>query len=195
RGGEWICPVWAVQRWRIAEPCMCVSLLRMQMIARGRAHARRPRLETLHCTSAWASFLVPPAAAPGATIAGTDDIKDRGHPMTTRERPSVLELQRQLNAGETTSEELIEQALARIADPEGEGSRAFTAVWADQARAAARASDILRAAGLARSELEGLPISVKDLFDVAGKVTRAGSAVRRDAPPAERHATAVERLV
>lgn len=115
--------------------------------------------------------------------------------MTTRERPSVLELQRQLNAGEITSEELIEQALARIADPEGEGSRVFTAVWADQARAAARASDILRAAGLARSELEGLPISVKDLFDVAGKVTRAGSTVRRDAPPAERHATAVERLV
>ncbi|NLC36574.1 MAG: amidase [Alcaligenaceae bacterium] len=108
--------------------------------------------------------------------------------------PTLLELQRQLDAGETTSVELVEQALARIADDAGEGARAFTAVWADQALAAARASDILRAAGLSRSAIEGLPVSIKDLFDVAGKVTKAGSALRRDAAPAERHAAAVERL-
>lgn len=108
--------------------------------------------------------------------------------------PSLLELQRKLDAGETTSVELVEQALARIADPNGEGARTFTAVWADQARAAARASDTLRAAGLARSALEGLPVSIKDLFDVAGKITKAGSALRRNAAPAEHHAAAVERL-
>ncbi|MFA7668515.1 MAG: amidase, partial [Burkholderiaceae bacterium] len=59
---------------------------------------------------------------------------------------------------------------------------------------AARASDMLRQVGLSRSPLEGLPISIKDLFDVAGKVTKAGSALRRNAPPAERHATVVARL-
>lgn len=108
--------------------------------------------------------------------------------------PTILELQQKLDAGETTSLELVEQALARIADPAGEGARTFTAVWAEQARAAARASDTLRAAGLARSPLEGLPVSIKDLFDVAGKVTKAGSALRRHAPVAEKHAAAVERL-
>lgn len=108
--------------------------------------------------------------------------------------PTILELQRKLDAGETTSVELVEQALARIADPAGEGERVFTAVWAEQARAAARASDTLRAAGLSRSPLEGLPVSIKDLFDVAGKVTKAGAALRRNAPAAERHAAPVARL-
>lgn len=108
--------------------------------------------------------------------------------------PSILELQRQLDAGETTSEQLVDQCLARIADPAGEGARVFTAVWADQARAAARASDTLRAAGLSRSALEGLPISIKDLFDVAGHPTKAGAALRRDAPAAEYNATVVDRL-
>jgi len=108
--------------------------------------------------------------------------------------PTILELQRKLEAGETTSVELVEQTLARIADPSGEGSRTFTAVWPEQARAAARASDTLRQAGLARSPLEGLPVSIKDLFDVAGKTTKAGAELRRHAPAAERHATIVARL-
>src|SRR5690606_17068335 len=108
--------------------------------------------------------------------------------------PTILDLQRKLDAGETTSVALVEEALARIADPAGEGSRTFTAVWAEQALAAARASDILRQAGLARSPLEGLPTSIKDLFDVAGQATKPGSAVRRTAAPAERHATVVTRL-
>lgn len=109
--------------------------------------------------------------------------------------PTLLELQRKLDAGVTSSVTLVENALGRIADPAGEGARTFTAVWTEQALAAARASDILRQAGLARSPLEGLPVSVKDLFDVAGKVTKAGSALRRNARPADRHATVVERLV
>lgn len=108
--------------------------------------------------------------------------------------PTLLDLQKQLDAGQTTSFKLVEQALARIKDPAGEGARAFTAVWAEQALAAAQASDTLRQAGLARSPLEGLPISLKDLFDVAGKVTTAGSVLRRNAPAAERHSTVVARL-
>ena len=108
--------------------------------------------------------------------------------------PTITALQDALDKGETTSVALTQAALARIADPGGEGARTFTAVWEAQALAAARASDTLRAAGLARSPVDGLPVSIKDLFDVAGQVTRAGAAVRRDAAPAARHAEPVRRL-
>lgn len=111
------------------------------------------------------------------------------------ELPTITELQARLNAGEITSVELTEAALARIEDPSGEGSRAFTKVWRDQALAAARASDTLRQAGLQRSLLDGLPISVKDLFDVAGEPTLAGSVALKDATPAQQHAAIVQRLV
>ena len=77
----------------------------------------------------------------------------------------------------TTSRELVEQALARIADPAGEGARAFIKVYADSARAEADFADRLRKAGVRRSPVDGLPVSLKDLFDVAGEVTRAGSRI------------------
>jgi aspartyl-tRNA(Asn)/glutamyl-tRNA(Gln) amidotransferase subunit A len=93
-----------------------------------------------------------------------------------------------------TSRELVERALARIADPVGEGARAFTKVYADLARIEADHSDRLRQAGIVRSPIEGLPVSVKDLFDVAGDVTRAGSKILADAPVARQDATAVARL-
>jgi len=109
--------------------------------------------------------------------------------------PTLELLQASLNQGDTTSEALTAQALARIDDRHGEGSRAFTQVYHEQALASARASDMLRSAGLARSPLEGLPVSVKDLFDVAGQVTWSGSAVLRDAPPATGHAVIVHRLL
>jgi aspartyl-tRNA(Asn)/glutamyl-tRNA(Gln) amidotransferase subunit A len=109
--------------------------------------------------------------------------------------PTITELQAQLSAGKTTSVALTEAALARIEDPRGEGSRAFTKVYRDQAMAEAKASDLLRQAGLERSPLEGLPISVKDLFDVAGEATLAGSVALQDAAPATRNATIVQRLM
>jgi aspartyl-tRNA(Asn)/glutamyl-tRNA(Gln) amidotransferase subunit A len=90
---------------------------------------------------------------------------------------TVEALARDLDAGKTTSRELTEQALARIADPAGEGARAFMKVYADAARADADHADRLRKSGLRRSAVDGLPVSVKDLFDVAGDVTRAGSKV------------------
>lgn len=99
-----------------------------------------------------------------------------------------------LAGGETSSEELTELALARIWDPEGQGSRAFTVVLADSARASARASDLLRRGNMVRSALEGIPISVKDLCDIAGLTTLAGSRLRADAPPAKRDAVVVARL-
>lgn len=109
--------------------------------------------------------------------------------------PTIRALQERLAQGTTTSLALTEAALARIGDPHGEGARVFTQVFRDQALAAARASDTLRAAGLVRSPLEGLPISVKDLFDVAGQTTWAGSAVLKNAPPAQANAEIVQRLV
>lgn len=107
---------------------------------------------------------------------------------------SVEALQRELAAGRTSSRELVEQALARIADPAGEGARAFLSVAAQAARAEADHADRLRKAGVRRSAVDGLPVSVKDLFDVAGEVTRAGSKILADAPPAAADAPAVARL-
>jgi len=107
---------------------------------------------------------------------------------------TVDRLTRELAAGRTTSRRLVEQALERIADPAGEGARAFLKVYADEARAAADYSDRLRAAGVVRSPVEGLPVSLKDLYDVAGDVTRAGSKILAHAPPAKADAPAVARL-
>src|SRR5438874_951490 len=107
---------------------------------------------------------------------------------------TVLTLAAELAAGHTSSRELVETALARIADPEGEGARTFTKVYAETARAAADAQDKLRRAGYVASPLAGLPVSIKDLFDVAGERTLAGSKALDDTPPAERDAPVVARL-
>jgi aspartyl-tRNA(Asn)/glutamyl-tRNA(Gln) amidotransferase subunit A len=100
-----------------------------------------------------------------------------------------------LREGRSTSVALTEAVLERIAAPAGEGARVFTRVYAESARAAARASDVLRAAGLSRSVIDGLPISIKDLFDVAGETTMAGSVARLGEPVAAAHATVVKRLL
>ncbi len=114
---------------------------------------------------------------------------------TSSAYPTIAALAGQLAVGKTTALALTEAALARAQDPAGEGARAFTHLDADRARAAARASDTLRAAGVVRSPLEGIPVSVKDLFDVAGQVTTAGSVVLKGAAPAERNATVIDRLI
>src|SRR5437763_552295 len=105
---------------------------------------------------------------------------------------TVAQLERDLIAGRTTSRELVEQALAKITAPYGEGARAFLKVYADTARAEADYADKLRKRGVRRSPVDGLPVSLKDLFDVAGDVTRAGSKVL--AIEATRDAGAVARL-
>jgi aspartyl-tRNA(Asn)/glutamyl-tRNA(Gln) amidotransferase subunit A len=105
---------------------------------------------------------------------------------------TVAQLDADLATGRTTSRELVEQALSRIADPAGEGARAFMKVHADSARREADHCDQLRKAGVRRSPIDGLPVSLKDLFDVAGDVTRAGSRVF--SKKAEEDAAAVARL-
>jgi aspartyl-tRNA(Asn)/glutamyl-tRNA(Gln) amidotransferase subunit A len=88
---------------------------------------------------------------------------------------------------------LIEDALARIEDGAGEGGRAFVKIDAEGARAAADFHDRMRARG-AHAPFAGIPVSIKDLFDIAGEVTTAGSLVLRAAAPATTDAPAVARL-
>jgi aspartyl-tRNA(Asn)/glutamyl-tRNA(Gln) amidotransferase subunit A len=109
-------------------------------------------------------------------------------------QPTVARLAADLAAGRVTSRALVEAALGRIADPAGEGSRVFLRVYAESARAAADAQDRLRRAGYVASPLAGLPVSIKDLFDVAGERTLAGSRALDDAPPAAADAPIVARL-
>src|SRR5450755_2194212 len=73
--------------------------------------------------------------------------------------------------------ERLEQALTRIADPKGEGARACLTVYTDAARAAADAADARAALGISLGPLDGTIVSIKDLFDVAGEPTRAGSKI------------------
>src|ERR1700676_1616816 len=101
---------------------------------------------------------------------------------------TVRDLAAALAGGRTTSRALVEAALADIADP-----ATFIAVY-DQARAAGEAQDRLRRAGYVASPLAGLPVSIKDLFDVAGERTLAGSIVLDDAAPAKADAPIRARL-
>jgi aspartyl-tRNA(Asn)/glutamyl-tRNA(Gln) amidotransferase subunit A len=88
----------------------------------------------------------------------------------------------------------LEEALDRIADPKGEGARACLTVYADAARAAADAADARGRAGLSLGPLDGTIVSIKDLFDVAGEPTRAGSKVLADARAASSDAPVIRRL-
>ncbi len=89
----------------------------------------------------------------------------------------------------------LEQALARIADPNGEGARACLTVYADPARAAADAADARAVSGAALGPLDGVIVTIKDLFDVAGEPTRAGSKIlAEEAVPAVADAVVVQRL-
>jgi 1-carboxybiuret hydrolase len=105
---------------------------------------------------------------------------------------SAAEIAAAVAAGRITAAEVIEDALARIAARKA--LNAFTAVLAERARAKARALDEARAKGQPLGPLAGVPFAVKNLFDVAGLPTLAGSKINRERPPAARDATLVERL-
>jgi aspartyl-tRNA(Asn)/glutamyl-tRNA(Gln) amidotransferase subunit A len=108
--------------------------------------------------------------------------------------PTLAKLAGDLEAGRSSSRKLVEDCLARIADPAGEGQRAFIHVDKEAAIEAADAMDRLRKAGAAPSRFAGIPVSIKDLFDIKGQVTRAGSRALEDSAPAEADAPAVTRL-
>src|SRR6201994_4985267 len=108
--------------------------------------------------------------------------------------PTLAALADDLAAGRITARKLVEECIARIADPAGEGQRTFIHVDKDAALAAADAMDHLRKAQAAPTRFAGIPVSIKDLFDIRGQVTRAGSRALDDSAPADKDATAVSRL-
>jgi aspartyl-tRNA(Asn)/glutamyl-tRNA(Gln) amidotransferase subunit A len=89
----------------------------------------------------------------------------------------------------------LETALARIEDPAGEGARVFLSVYPESARAEADAADRRARDGASLGPLDGAIVSIKDLFDVAGEPTRAGSRILADAAPAQADAPVVRRLL
>jgi len=89
----------------------------------------------------------------------------------------------------------LELALFRIAEPDGQGARTCLTVYHEAARAAADAADARAQAGISLGPLDGVIVSIKDLFDVAGEPTRAGSKILADeAKPAAADAAIVRRL-
>ena len=90
--------------------------------------------------------------------------------------------------------ERLEAALSRIADPKGEGARACLTVYAEEARAAADAADARKRFGRELGALDGRIVTIKDLFDVKGEPTRAGSKIRAGFAPATQDAPIVRRL-
>jgi aspartyl-tRNA(Asn)/glutamyl-tRNA(Gln) amidotransferase subunit A len=108
--------------------------------------------------------------------------------------PTLATLADDLDSGRTSARKLVDECLARIADTSGEGMRAFIHVDAEAAIEAAEAMDRLREVKAAPSPFAGIPVSIKDLFDINGQVTRAGSRALDDSAPAEADASAVARL-
>jgi aspartyl-tRNA(Asn)/glutamyl-tRNA(Gln) amidotransferase subunit A len=106
---------------------------------------------------------------------------------------SAAEIAQAVAARKMSALSVTEAALARIAQHDTV-LNAFTDVTADRARAKARAIDAALAAGETVGPLAGVPFAVKNLFDVKGLATRAGSKINRDLPPAARDATLIERM-
>ncbi len=109
-------------------------------------------------------------------------------------KPTLADLAADLSFGRTSSRALVEACLDRIEDPAGEGRTTFLHVDRGAALAQADAMDLLRSSAAAPSPYAGIPISIKDLFDITGQVTRAGSTVLANRPPATQDATSVARL-
>jgi AtzE family amidohydrolase len=106
---------------------------------------------------------------------------------------SAADIAAAVAAGRVRAGAVIEGALARIA-ARNPALNAFTAVLAERARAKARVLEEARARGAPLGPLAGVPFAVKNLFDVAGLPTLAGSKINRERAPAARDATLVERL-
>ncbi|MGH8230422.1 MAG: amidase [Steroidobacteraceae bacterium] len=108
--------------------------------------------------------------------------------------PTLATLAADLARGRCSSHSLVEACLERIDDPRGQGARAFVLVDREAALAAADAVDRQRQLGTTVPVHAGIPISIKDLFDIAGQVTRAGSTALANRAPALVDAPCVARL-
>ena len=107
---------------------------------------------------------------------------------------TLAALARYLESGKLTSRALVEQCLERAKGPEHQGDVAFISIDADRVRADADAADAARSEGRAPSPFAGIPVSIKDLFDIKGEVTTAGSRIFADNPSAMADAAPVARL-
>ncbi len=115
-------------------------------------------------------------------------------PAADTPQPTLAALAADLAAGRTSSRKLVQACLDRIEDPAGEGRTTFLYVDARAVLAQADAMDLLRSTGAAPSPYAGIPVSIKDLFDIAGQVTRAGSTLLSSRPAAREDAVSVARL-
>jgi AtzE family amidohydrolase len=106
---------------------------------------------------------------------------------------SALDIARAVTAGAMTAVAVVEAALTRIA-AQNPTLNAFTDITAERARRRAAAIDALRASGASLGPLAGAPFAVKNLFDVEGLPTRAGSKINRDRAPAASDAPLIARL-
>ncbi|MGO4451973.1 amidase [Phyllobacterium sp. TAF24] len=140
------------------------------------------------------------ASAIGAAMAGVNSFlphalahnaSTSGNSMHDR---SITDLSRSLSEGKITSRQLVDEALAAINDPNGEGKPSFIKVHAEKAKLAADAIDAKRKQGHKLPVLAGIPISVKDLFDEAGETTLGGSTVLIGQPAATKDSVVVQRL-
>ena len=114
--------------------------------------------------------------------------------MSVAQEPATAsEIARAVASRKMSALEATEAALARIARRDAI-LNSFTDVVAERARTRARAVDAAIAAGKSVGPLAGVPFAVKNLFDVKGLATRAGSKINRDSPPASRDATLIEKL-
>jgi aspartyl-tRNA(Asn)/glutamyl-tRNA(Gln) amidotransferase subunit A len=113
--------------------------------------------------------------------------------MTTKPEMSAADIAKAVAGRQLSALDATEAALARIKQRDTV-LNSFTDVTADRARAKARAIDADIAAGKDVGPLAGVPFAVKNLFDVAGLPTRAGSKINRDLAPAKRDATLIERM-
>jgi len=106
----------------------------------------------------------------------------------------IADLADQLHQQQVTSLELVEDCLSRIEDEQGEGPRTILFCDPEKVRFTARKIDQLRKLGKFVAPLAGIPISVKDLFDVTGEITTAGSIFLKKSPPAKVDAPSIKRL-
>jgi len=107
---------------------------------------------------------------------------------------TLHEISEDLRCLTVSAQSLLFEAIERIDDPDGEGAKTFLSLHRERAHLEAEFSDQIRAAGQVRSPLEGIPISLKDLFDEGGEITKAGSTALKDAPRAPQDSTVAERL-
>src|SRR5580698_2797163 len=112
--------------------------------------------------------------------------------LATQDLPAA-QIANAVKSGAVSAREVVTAALARIEARNG-ALGAFTDVTAARALAKADAIDAARASGEPLGALAGAPFAAKNLFDISGLPTRAGSKINRDLPPAAADATLIARM-